>query len=257
MDYGLTGTVALVPGGTSGLGLATARALGAEGARVVIGGRRADLAAEQARGLPAAIGVGVDLMDPEGPAALVTAAQDAFGPVEVLVLNGGGPPAGTAAELTVDSAAAAVDRLLLPHIRLVEAVLPGMRERGWGRIVAIGSSGIQSPIDRLAASNVGRAALAGYLKTLASEVAADGVTVNLVLPGRIRTDRVEALNEATAQREGRDVAEVDATSQASIPIGRYGTPEEFAAVMTFLAGRPASYVTGAQIRCDGGLIRAH
>jgi 3-oxoacyl-[acyl-carrier protein] reductase len=257
MDYGLTETVAVVPGGTSGLGLATARALAAEGARVVIGGRRGELAAEHAAALPAAIGVGVDITDPVGPAALISAAEDAFGPVDILVLNGGGPSAGTAAELTVEDAVAAADRLLLPQIRLVEAALPGMQERGWGRIVAIGSSGIQSPIDGLAASNVGRAALAGYLKTLASEVAADGVTVNLVLPGRIRTKRVDALNEATAKRQSRDVAEVDAESQANIPIGRYGTPEEFAAVMAFLASRPASYVTGAQIRCDGGLIRAH
>ncbi|MBK1786003.1 SDR family oxidoreductase [Prauserella cavernicola] len=257
MDYGLTGSVAVVPGGTSGLGLATARALAAEGARVAIGGRRGDLAAELAASLPAAIGVGVDIMDPSGPAALVEAAREAFGPVDVLVLNGGGPPPGSAAELTVDDATASVERLLLPHIRLVEAVLPGMRERGWGRIVAIGSSGIQSPIDGLAASNTGRAALAGYLKSLASEVAADGVTANLVLPGKIRTDRLVSLNEAAAARQGVDVTEVDAASKANIPAGRFGTPDEFGAVVTFLASRAASYVTGTQIRCDGGLVRTH
>jgi len=257
MDYGLTGKVAVVPGGTSGLGLATARALAAEGARVVIGGRRGELAAELAAGLPDAVGIGVDIMAPGGVDALVEAATSAYGPVDVLVLNGGGPPPATAAGMSAEDAKAAVERLLLPHVGLVRAVLPGMRERGWGRIVAIGSSGIQAPIDGLAASNVGRAALAGYLKTLATEVAADGVTVNLVLPGRIRTDRLDSLNEATARREGVTVAEVDAATRALIPAGRYGTPDEFGAVVAFLTSQAASYVTGTQLRCDGGLVRAH
>lgn len=257
MDYGLKGKVAVVPGGTAGLGLATARALAAEGARVVIGGRRGELAQREAATLPSAVGVGVDLTAPDAAHTLVDAALTHFGPVDVLVLNGGGPAPGGATELTVDAATTAVDSLLLPHMRLVRAVLPGMRERGWGRIVAIGSSGIQQPIDGLSASNVGRAALAGYLKSLANEVAADGVTVNLVLPGRIDTDRVVSLDSANAERQGRSVDEVRAAEQAKIPMGRYGTPEEFAAVVTFVASEAASYVTGTQIRCDGGLVRAH
>ena len=257
MDFGLTGRVAVVPGGTSGLGLATARILAAEGANVVIGGRRAELAESEAAALPSAIGVGVDLTDPDGPQRLIDAARDRFGPVDVLILNGGGPPPGPAADLEPEGATAATESLLLPHIRLVRAVLPDMRSRGWGRIVAIGSSGIQAPIDGLVASNVGRAALAGYLKTLAGEVAADGVTVNLVLPGRINTDRVVALDEAAARRRGVDAEQVRKESQASIPMGRYGEPEEFGSVVAFLASAAASYVTGAQIRCDGGLIRTH
>jgi len=257
MDYGLTGKVAVVPGATAGLGLASARALAAEGAHVVLAGRRAELAERYAAELPSAIGVGLDLGDPEAPARLVATAVDRFGPVDVLVLNGGGPPPGTAVDMTPDGATAAVDRLLLPHVRLASAVLPGMRERGWGRIVGIGSSGIQQPLDGLAASNVGRAALAGYLKTLAGEVAADGVTVNLVLPGRIHTDRVVSLDEAAAQRQGKPVDEVAAAAAATIPIGRYGTPDEFGAVVAFLASGAASYVTGAQVRCDGGLVRTH
>ncbi len=257
MDYGLTGKVAVVPGATAGLGLATAQALAAEGASVVIGGRRAELAKERAAALPAAVGIGVDILDPDGPRALVDAALENFGPVDILVLNGGGPAPSVAAGMTSDGAAAAVDRLLLPHVRLVTAVLPGMRERGWGRIVAIGSTGIQQPVEGLAASNVGRAALAGYLKTLATEVAADGVTVNLVLPGRINTDRLVSLDQASAERQNRPVHEVQAAAEAAIPAGRYGTADEFGAVVAFLASRAASYVTGTQLRCDGGLVRAH
>ncbi len=175
----------------------------------------------------------------------------------MLVLNGGGPAPGTAADLDADAVDQAVARLLRPHVQLVSAFLPGMRERGWGRIVAIGSSGVQQPIPRLAASNVGRAALAGYLKTLAAEVAADGVTVNMVLPGHIDTDRVSQLNAAAAERTGTSADEVRRSSEAAIPVGRYGRPEEFAAAVTFLASTQAAYVTGEQLRCDGGLVGAY
>lgn len=129
-----------------------------------------------------------------------------------------------------------------------------MRERGWGRILAVGSSGIVAPLPNLALSNVGRAALAGYLKTLAAEVAADGVTVNLLLPGRIETDRTAAVDAANAERTGRTVAEVVQASVASIPSRRYGRPSEFAAAAAFLCSAPASYITGTALRCDGGLI---
>jgi 3-oxoacyl-[acyl-carrier protein] reductase len=132
-----------------------------------------------------------------------------------------------------------------------------MRVRGWGRIVAVGSTGVQQPIEGLALSNVGRGALSGYLKTLAGEVAADGVTVNMVLPGRIDTPRSAALDRTVAARTGEDLQSVRARSAAAIPAGRYGTPQEFAAVVTFLASAQASYVTGEQIRCDGGMVRAY
>jgi 3-oxoacyl-[acyl-carrier protein] reductase len=132
-----------------------------------------------------------------------------------------------------------------------------MRAAGWGRIVAIGSTGVQQPIDGLVASNVGRAALAGYLKTLATEVAPDGVTVNMVLPGRIATDRVSGVDAAAAEKTGLSIDEVVRRSQATIPVGRYGRPEEFGAVVAFLASPAASYVTGEQIRCDGGMVRHH
>jgi 3-oxoacyl-[acyl-carrier protein] reductase len=254
MDLGIAGRTAVVCASTSGLGEAVARALGAEGANVVVSGRRGDRAKTIAAELPSALGVEVDLAAPDGPDMLIAAATEGFGEVDILVLNGPGPRPGRAASLSADDIADAVHSLVLMHQRLVMAVLPGMRRRGWGRILAVGSSGVQAPIPNLALSNTGRAALAGYLKTLSAEVAADGVTVNMLLPGRVATDRLDALDAATAERERRSVDAVAADSQAVIPARRYGRPEEFAAVAAFLCGAPASYVTGTALRCDGGLI---
>ena len=256
MDTGLLGRAAVVGGSSSGLGLAVGRALAAEGADVVLSGRRGDTVAAEAARLPSAVGVEVDLTTPGGPDRLVDAARSRFGPVEVLVLGGGGPRPGEAMAATADDVGAAVNDLLLAQVRLVSLVLPGMRERGWGRIVGIGSSGVQQPLDNLALSNVARSALAAYLKTLAAEVARDGVTVNMVLPGRIDTERVASLDQAAAQRQGLDVTDVQERSRSVIPTGRYGTAEEFAAVVMFLCSSAASYVTGEQVRCDGGLVRS-
>lgn len=256
MKLGIEGRTAVVLGATSGIGSAIADALSAEGANIVVVGRDADRTAARAAELPAATPVAADLTDPEAPATIVAAAEAAYGHVDIVILNGGGPPPGTADATTPEAAGEAFGLLVRPHIDLVQRVLPGMRERGWGRFIAVGSSGVQQPLPNLALSNLGRAALAGYLKTLANEVAGDGVTVNMVLPGRIQTERVDQLDRANADKAGRPVDEVRAASMATIPVGRYGRPEEFGAVATFLAGDPASYVTGQEIRVDGGLVRA-
>jgi 3-oxoacyl-[acyl-carrier protein] reductase len=254
MKLSLEGRAALVCASTGGLGLASARALAAEGARVAVTGRREAVAQEIAGTLPGAVALRADLREPASGAALAGAATAALGQVDILVLNGPGPAPGLASELDGADVAAAVDLLVRPQVELVRALLPAMRERGWGRIIAIGSSGIVTPLPGLASSNLGRAALAGYLKTLAAEVARDGVTVNVVIPGRIATDRVAQLDQAAAKRTGRDVEEVRRASEAGIPMGRYGRPEEFAAAVVFLSGDPASYITGSSLRCDGGMV---
>lgn len=254
MELGLAGRTALVIGSTSGLGLAIAQGLGNEKARVVLSGRRGDVASEHAAALPDAIGVGVDLTDPSSVGDLVEQTTSIFGEVEILVLNAGGPPPGLATELSPDDMASSVETLLLAQIRLVSLVLPQMREGGWGRVLAIGSSGVQQPIPNLVRSNVARSGLAAYLKTLAGEVARDGVTVNMIIPGRIDTDRVAALDEHQARRRGIDVVSVREQSEGRIPAGRYGTPAEFADVAVFLCSERASYVTGTQVRVDGGAV---
>ncbi len=256
MDLGLTGRCAVVCASTGGLGEAIARALAAEGASVVVSGRRGDRAREIAAELPKAVGVGVDLTSETGAAELVAAARNTFGEVDVLVLNGPGPKPGPAASVDDEGLDSAVETLLRSQLRLLGLTLPGMRSRGWGRVLAVGSSGVAAPLPGLALSNLGRSALAGYLKTLAAEVAPDGVTVNLVLPGRIATDRVAFLDEAAAVRAGTTADEVAAKSRATIPAGRYGDPAEFGAVGAFLCSELASYITGTTVRVDGGLVRS-
>lgn len=260
MDLGISGKTAFVAASTGGLGLAIARALAAEGVRVAVTGRRPDRAKEIAAELEAtghtAVGLEADLGTPEGAAAAVERCTEALGPIDILVLNGPGPKPGAAATLSSDDIAAAFDVLVKPQHALVAQVLPGMRERRWGRILAVGSSGVVAPLPNLAVSNTGRAALAGYLKTLAAEVALDAVTVNMLLPGRIATDRVAELDQAAAKRRGTTVEEIQLESRKTIPARRYGDPEEFGAAAAFLCSAPASYITGVALRCDGGLIRS-
>jgi 3-oxoacyl-[acyl-carrier protein] reductase len=193
-------------------------------------------------------------VDERGAAALHAAAVDAFGRVDILSLNGPGPKPGSASDTSAKDIEDAVRALVLPQQRLVSLVLPTMKEQGWGRILAVGSSGVAAPIRNLVLSNIGRAALAGYLKTLAAEVASSGITVNMLLPGRIATERIGQLDQATADRTGSTLEEVGEKAKASIPAGRYGDPAEFGAVGAFLCSAPASYVTGTAVRCDGGMI---
>jgi 3-oxoacyl-[acyl-carrier protein] reductase len=170
------------------------------------------------------------------------------------VLNGPGPAPGTARDVDPDGIRTAIETLVVPHQVLLERALPGMVDRGWGRVLSISSSSVQSPIPGLALSNLGRAALAGYLKTLATEVAPSGVTVNSLLPGRIATARAEQVDTAVAQRTGRPREEVEAQVRATIPVGRYGDPDEFGAAAAFLCSAAAGYITGTTLRCDGGMV---
>lgn len=254
MDLGLAGRTAIVGASSGGLGRAIALALGNEGANVVVTGRDANAVRDVAGELPSAIAVTADSLDPETPALLIEAARKAFGPPDILVLNGPGPAPGRAVDLDGAGLSTTIDMLLRPHVDLVSRALPAMREAGWGRILAVGSAGVEAPIPGLVASNVGRAGLAAYLKSIAAEVAADGVTVNMLLPGRIATNRVVSLDEATAARTNTSVAEVRGAAEVTIPARRYGKPEEFGAVGAFLCSDHASYVTGSYVRCDGGLL---
>lgn len=259
MDLGLRGKRALVLSSSRGLALGVARSLAAEGADVMMTARSADrlnaaAAAINAAGAGRAHTVVGDLAT--SVEAIHEAAMTALGGVDILIANTGGPPARAALEVKPEEWTPQFEAMVAPLFKIAGLVLPGMRERGWGRILTIGSSGVVQPIPNLAMSNALRSALVGWSKTLASEVAAHGITVNMVLPGRIDTDRVGELDAAAAQRQGSSVEQVAAAARAAIPAGRYGRVEEFADVVCFLASERATYVTGSLIRVDGGAIRS-
>ena len=258
MDLGLRGKVALVFGAGGGLGGAIAQALAAEGAKVALAD--IDEAAAKAQAQPIAASGGVtktyqwDLADIAGIEARIARIEAELGPIDILVNNTGGPPPTPAAGQDAALWSKHFESMVLAVIKITDAVLPGMRARKWGRIITSTSSGVVAPIPNLGISNALRASLVAWSKTLAREVGVDGVTANIVLPGRIATPRIKFLDEKKAEREGRAPAQVAAESEASIPVGRYGEPAEYGAVVAFLASRQASYVTGTVTRVDGGLI---
>lgn len=257
MELGLTGKRALVLGASRGLGMEIAKGLAREGATVFAAARNGDAIRNWAADLNGADvrAMTLDLSDPKAiDSALAALVQD--GGVDILINNAGGPPPGTAATAERADWIKHFETMAANLFHVATTLLPQMRERGWGRVITIASSGVEQPIPNLALSNGVRAAVVGWSKTLASEVASDGVTVNVVLPGRIHTARVDELDAAAAKRTEKDVSEIAAASAASIPAGRYGKPEEFADVVTFLASERASYVTGSRIRIDGGAIRS-
>ncbi|QPC95508.1 SDR family oxidoreductase [Mesorhizobium sp. INR15] len=252
MQLELEGKRALVLSSTRGLGLGIARALAAEGAHVLLCGRSepAGVVHGQSEFIRA------DLADPDFAAKVTEAANEKLGGVDILVNNTGGPPPGTASALSAAVLGEQFSTMVRSIIETTGKVLPQMRERNWGRVLTIASSGVLQPIPNLAASNALRSALVGWSKTLASEVAGEGVCVNVLVPGRIATERLDELDASAAARQGKSIDEVRTQSRATIPMGRYGDVREFAAVATFLCSGQASYITGTVVRCDGGLIRA-
>lgn len=252
MDLGIAGKSALVCASTAGLGAATARALAAEGVKVAFSGRRKELAEQQAAPYAECVGIEADLSTVEGAKNLLEAAEEAVGQIDILVLNGPGPRPGTATSVEAADLHHAFESLMVVQHALVEDCLPHMRDQKWGRILSIASTGVVAPITNLALSSVGRMALAGYLKALANEVSKDGVTVNMLLPGRIATDRLNSLDAKRAEATGMTLEEIHREGARSIPVGRYGEPDEFGAVGAFLCSDLASYITGSAVRCDGG-----
>jgi 3-oxoacyl-[acyl-carrier protein] reductase len=258
MDFGLKGKTALVLGGGGGLGRAIAKSLTTEGATVAVAGigstsidgTVADLKAIGGR----CLGLIWDLADLSVIDANILKIENELGPIDILVNNTGGPPPATAAGQDSALWAKQFQAMVLSVIAITDRVLPGMKCRGWGRILTSTSSGVITPIPNLAISNALRLSLVGWSKTLAREVGKDGITANIIVPGRIATSRVATLDNAKAKREGRSVEEVAAESQGTIPLGRYGKPEEYADVVTFLASERAAYITGSVVRVDGGMI---
>ncbi|MBI4476502.1 MAG: SDR family oxidoreductase [Acidobacteria bacterium] len=260
MDLSLTGKAALVCAASKGLGRAAAMALAREGARVAICARGAETLAQTADELRSATGAEVlpivaDVALKADVSRLVQEAVAHFGGLDILVTNAGGPKSGPFSSLSDEDWQRAVDQLLLSVVRLCAEVVPHMKQRGGGRIIHVTSVAVKQPVDNLMLSNSIRAAVVGFSKTLATEVAKDRILVNCVAPGYTRTDRVKELLQAGARRENVDESEIERRLVAGIPLGRMGDPDEFGSVVAFLASERASFITGTVIPIDGGSVK--
>ena len=260
MDLGLRGRVALVSASSRGLGKAIAEELAAEGASLVLCARGEEKLRETAaeiRSTGAVVKeVPADVSDAAGVEKVTQAALDEFGRVDILVTNSGGPPSGQFDSFTPEVWESAARLLLFSAVNLARAVLPGMKERRWGRILNVTSIAAKQPVDGLMLSNSLRAGVIGFARSLANEVAPFGITVNNLLPGYTLTDRVEQLARAAGEKAAGDAKAAFAKWEREIPMGRLGQPREFAALAAFLASERASYITGSSIAVDGGWIRS-
>mgnify|MGYP005985441509 CR=1 FL=1 len=257
MDLGIKGKRALVCASSKGLGRGCAESLAAAGVSLVLNGRNVDTLNETAQHIRDTYGVQVDAVaadvaTEDGRAALLAAAGD----VDILVNNAGGPPPGMWSDWDRDDFIAALDANMLAPIALMKAVLPGMMDRGWGRVVNITSGSVKSPIPQLGLSNAARAGLTGYVAGTSRQVAAKGVTINNMLPGIHATDRADSLDQGVMAAQGIDMDTARAQRQATIPASRYGTPEEFGATCAFLCSQHAGFIVGQNIVLDGGAINA-
>jgi len=261
MDLGLTGRVAIVAGASKGLGNAIALGLAREGAHVALCARSNEKLIDTAKFIEenyrvAALPIAADLRNIQDIDRVVDSTLKKFDRVDILLNNAGGPPPKSFEESSSEDWEKAMELNFLAAMRLIQRVLPPMKVRHWGRIINILSSGLKQPIDGLIQSNAARAAVAGAAKTLSREVAAHGILVNNICPGRIQTERVNEVDAATARRKGVSAEDVRRDSCREIPVGRYGQAEEFANVVVFLASECASYVTGSTLQVDGGYIRS-
>ena len=261
MDLGLKGKVALVAAASRGLGRAVAEELAAEGALLVICSRNAKTINNTANEITKATGAEVlalaaDVSQADDVVRLVRSGIERFDRIDILVTNSGGPPAGQFESFRQEDWEAATRLLLFSAVELARNVLPGMKERRWGRILNITSIAVKQPVENLILSNSLRAAVTGFARTLANEVAPLGITVNNIMPGYTRTERVEELSRMMAKKEGISPAEFVARWEKEIPMRRLGEPREFAALAAFLVSERASYITGTSVSVDGGWIRA-
>jgi len=261
MDLGLNNKVALVAAASRGLGRAVAEELAAEGASLIICSRSEEKISQTAKEIAEStgariLGVAADVSSPDDVSRLTRLAMERFERIDILVTNAGGPPAGPFESFSLEQWDAATNLLLRSVVALTHAVLPGMKDRGWGRILNITSIAVKQPVDNLILSNSVRAAVTGFARTLANEVAPIGVTVNNIMPGYTRTERVEELSQMMAKKQGITPAEFIARWEQEIPMHRIGEPREFAALAAFLVSERASYITGTSVQVDGGWIRA-
>jgi 3-oxoacyl-[acyl-carrier protein] reductase len=253
MELGIKGKRALVCASSKGLGLGCARALAAEGVELIMNARGVEALETAAADIRSEFGVDVqaiacDVTTTEGQAKLIEAAQG----VDILVNNAGGPPPGMWTDWDRDDFISALDANMLAPIALIKALVPGMMERGWGRVVNITSVSVKSPIPVLGLSNAARAGLTGYVAGTARQVAGKGVTINNLLPGIHATDRAVSLDKAVTEQQGISMDEAKAQRAATIPAGRYGTPDEFGATCAFLCSHHAGFIVGQNVLLDGG-----